>query len=110
MYAGSLVPQQRLIDCDTHDSVDDLDRIRLDRLVGGQRQRTTGRKLEGRPVARADDGAAILVPLALAQRPVVVRAAILDGVEPAAAVVDADEGARRDGDKLDRAGRELVGG
>ena len=54
--------------------------------------------LSGRPVAqvergavaRTDDAARVLLPVALAERAVVVRAAILERVELAAAVVDAD--------------------
>jgi hypothetical protein len=41
-------------------------------------------------VARADDDALVLLPVALAQRPVVVRAAVLERVKLAAAVVDAN--------------------
>jgi hypothetical protein len=59
-------------------------------------------------MAGADDATAVLVPVALAERAVVVRAAILDRVELAAAVVDADEEASL-ADDLRRAGRELVG-
>src|SRR5581483_8507293 len=44
----------------------------------------------GTPVAGADDRADLLVPVPLAERPVVVGAAVLDRVERAAAVVDAD--------------------
>ena len=65
------------------------------------------REVERRAVARADDPAAILVPVALAERAVVVRAAVLDRVQLAAAVVDADEEAAV-ADDLRRAGRELV--
>jgi hypothetical protein len=58
-------------------------------------------------VAGADDPAEILVPVALAERAVVVRAAILDRIELAAAVVDADEEAAV-ADDLRGAGRERV--
>ena len=46
--------------------------------------------VEARAVPRADDDALVRVPVALAERPVVVRAAVLDRDELAAAVVDAD--------------------
>ncbi|HET7353449.1 MAG TPA: hypothetical protein VFJ11_05295, partial [Gaiellaceae bacterium] len=56
---------------------------------------------------RADDAAAVLVPVALAERAVVVRAAILDRLQLAAAVVDTDAETSLAND-LGRAGRELV--
>src|SRR6059058_1973174 len=88
-------------------AVDDAYRIGLHRLGGRQRDRPPGRELELRPVARTDDAAAVLVPVALAKRAVVVRAAVLDRVELAAAVVDPDEQASLAND-LRRPGRELV--
>jgi hypothetical protein len=54
----------------------------------------------------ADDPAQILVPVALAERAVVVRAAVLDREQLAAAVVDADEEVA-EADDLRGAGREL---
>src|SRR5579859_1408414 len=88
-------------------AVDDADRVRRDRLRRGQGYRPAGGQLEHRAVARADDAAAILVPVALAERAVVVRAAILDRVQLAGAVVDADEEAPL-ADDLRRAGRERI--
>jgi len=58
-------------------------------------------------VARTDDPALVLVPVALAERAVVVRAAVLDRVQRAAAVVDADPEVAFP-DDLRRAGRERV--
>src|SRR5207248_393945 len=66
------------------------------------------RELERGAVARAHNRAVVFVPRALAERPVVVGAAILDRVERAAAVVDADVGARPRDDQLDGTRRELV--
>src|SRR5207248_10337298 len=65
-------------------------RKRLDRLVRRKRERLAGAEIEARPVARALHGARLLVELALHQRPVVVRAAVLDRVDLAVAVEDAD--------------------
>src|SRR5438270_1196592 len=89
------------------DAVLDEDRVRLHGLVGGQRPRRARLEVEGRAVARADHATHVLVPLALAERPVVVRAAVFDRVELPGAVVDAD---RRpaERDDLRRAGREVV--
>src|SRR5438132_13719452 len=62
-----------------------------------------------RAVARADHGARLFLPLTFAEGTVVVRAAILDRKQVAAAVVDADH--QRSGDHdLDAARRELVRG
>ena len=89
------------------DPVLDRDGVRRDRLVRRQRQRDARLEVERRAVARADHAAHVLLPLALAERPVVVRAAVLERVELAVAVVDAD---RRpaERDDLRRAGPELV--
>ena len=59
----------------------DDDGERVDGDVGGQGHRLAGAQVEQRAVARALDGALVLVELALGERPVVVRAAVLDGVE-----------------------------
>src|SRR5437016_10826183 len=61
----------------------------LDVLGGGQREHGTGAQVEAGAVARADD--AETVPLTLAERAVVVAAAILDRVELAVDAVDTDE-------------------
>src|SRR5690242_14548130 len=80
---------------------------RLDVLGGGQREHGAGAQVEAGAVARADDAEA--VPLALAQRAVVMAAAILDRVELSVDAVDADEERTRlddldapFGDRLDR--------
>src|SRR5215204_5989342 len=67
-----------------------LDDAVLDRDVRGQCQWLSGAQVESRAVARALDGAALLVQLALDQLPVVVRAPVLDREERAGAVEDAD--------------------
>jgi len=56
----------------------------------GLGERLPARELERRAVARAHHRAGLLVPVAFAERTVVVRAAVLDGVERPAAVEDAD--------------------
>src|SRR4029079_18954366 len=55
-----------------------------------KRQRLAGPEVELGAVTRADHGAGLVVPRAEADGAVVVRAAILDRVQLAAAVVDAD--------------------
>ena len=75
----------------------------VDGLVGRQRERPPGRRSNVEPWRGQTTVHVVLVPVALAERPVVVRAAILDREELAAAVVDADERPGRD-DELHRAG------
>src|SRR5436190_5570576 len=70
-------------------AVPNHDLERLDVLGGGQREHGAGTQVEAGAVAGADDAEA--VPLALAQRAVVVAAAILDRVELPVDAVDADE-------------------
>src|SRR5581483_3868927 len=72
------------------DPVDDPHPVDVHRLIGGERQRAAGADVEVRPVTRADDDTGLRIELALAQRTVVVRAAILDRVELSVEVVDAD--------------------
>src|SRR3954451_327401 len=94
MYLGSVVGQQRTTSADVdtdHSVVADRHGIRRDRLVRRQCQCVSGGEIELRAVPRAADAARVFVPLALAERAVVVRAAILDRIERAGAVVDADE-------------------
>src|SRR3954469_20301552 len=67
----------------------DHDLDRLDVLGCGRGQHGAGAQVETGAVARADDAEAI--PLALAQRAVVVAAAVLDRVELAVDAVDTDE-------------------
>src|SRR4051794_16635480 len=62
----------------------------LDRLEGGERPRPAAGEVEEGAVARALDGAGGGVELALGERAVVVGAAVLDRVEGAVAVEDAD--------------------
>src|SRR5919199_783047 len=68
----------------------DRDREGLDGNVRGQRQRLAGVQVEARPVPRALDRAVVLVELALDERAVVVRAAVLDREDLAVAVEDPD--------------------
>ena len=65
---------------------------RLDRRQG---QRATRADVDVRAVARADRDAVVALEVALAQRAVVVRAAILERVVLAVQVVDADRDRRR---------------
>src|ERR687898_2479907 len=65
-------------------------RERLHRLKSWERLRPAGAEVEEGAVARAFDGAGGRVELALGQRPVVVGAAVLDRVQGALAVEDAD--------------------
>src|SRR6478672_13502255 len=58
-------------------------------LSGGKRQDSAGAQVEAGAVTGADDAEAL--PLALAQRAVVVAAAILDRVESAVDAIHADE-------------------
>src|SRR4051812_41331310 len=62
----------------------------LDRLEGGERLRPAGGEVEERAVAGALHGTGGGVELALGERPVVVGAAVLDRVQGAVAVEDAD--------------------
>src|SRR5215207_850179 len=68
----------------------DHDREGVDRFVGGKGQRLSGPQIEERAVARAFDGALRAIELALGQRTVVVRAAVLDGEQLATAVEHPD--------------------
>ena len=62
---------------------------RLDGEDGRERERLPAADVDVRAVPRADGVALVEVEVALAERPVVVRAAILDRVDLAAEVVDA---------------------
>src|SRR6185503_6647242 len=68
----------------------DADGECVDGNVGGEVLRLPGAKIEPGSVPRALDPAALLVQLAIGQRPVVVRAAVLDREELACAVEDPD--------------------
>src|SRR6476469_5585768 len=81
------------VDLQSDGVVLDRYRERLDRLKGGERLRPAGGEVEERAVAGALDGTGGGIELSLGQRPVVVGAAILDRVERAVAVEDADLGA-----------------
>src|SRR5262245_13055446 len=94
-------------DVDLDGAVLDAHREGADREVGGQAQRLAGLEIEHRAVAGAGHGAVLLVPAPEADGAVVVRAAILDRVQLAAAVVDADA-ERADLDELHLAGRKLL--
>src|SRR5690349_13821413 len=78
------------VDLQSDGVVLDRNRERLDGLESGERLRPAGGEVEEGAVARALDGAGGGVELALGQRPVVMGAAILDRVEGAVAVEDAD--------------------
>jgi hypothetical protein len=64
--------------------------VGVDRHVGRQRQRAARAQVEQRAVARALDRALLLVEVALRERSVVVRAAVLDREDLALAVEHAD--------------------
>src|SRR5918997_4881409 len=68
----------------------DADGESVDGNVGGEVGRLPRAQVEPRPVPRALDPAAVLVQLALGERPVVVGAPVLDGVQRAGAVEDPD--------------------
>src|SRR5919199_3925595 len=87
----------------------DRDREGLDGNVRGQRQRLAGVEIEARPVPGALDRAPVLVELALDERPVVVRAAVLDREDLAVAVEDPDLEVLPL-DQAHRAGRQLGDG
>src|SRR3954452_16402400 len=78
------------VDLQSDGVVLDRNRERLDGLESGERLRPAGGEVEEGAVARALDGAGGDVELALGERAVVVGAAILDRVEGAIAVEDAD--------------------
>src|SRR5438477_3622421 len=75
--------------------------------VGGQREGAPTPDVEARAVARAEGDAGLRVPVAEAEGPVVVRAAILQRVQLAVAVVDAHR-VRLRVDELHLAGRNLL--
>src|SRR5829696_6634018 len=75
---------------DRYHAVPHRDRERVHGLVGGEVQGLSGPQVELGSVPGAFDRARGLVELALHQQAVVVRAAVLDGEEPAVAVEDAD--------------------
>ena len=75
---------------DLDDSVLDADGERLDGLDAGSVRGSPGADVDVRAVAWADRDAVVGIEVALAQRPVVVRAAILERVVLAVQVVDAD--------------------
>src|SRR5271154_2059674 len=93
MYSASVVGQQRIgsdAKLDHDHAVLDPHREGPHRQVRGERERTSALEIEARPVPRAGDRARLLVPVAEAERAVVVGAAILDRVQLALTVVDAD--------------------
>src|SRR6185295_19178869 len=94
------------VDLQSDGVVLDRYRERLDGLESGERLRPAGGEVEEGAVAGALDRAAGGVELALGERPVVVRAAVLDRVQGAVAVEDADLGAVLL-DQAHLAGREL---
>src|SRR5215210_4477187 len=72
------------------DAVGDRHLERLDRQVGGERQGAARPHVEARTVAGADGHAFLGLEIAFGERPVVVRAPVLDRVIIASQVVDAD--------------------
>src|ERR1051326_69357 len=89
--------------------VHDGRRERLHRGEGWKSLRPAGAQVEEGTVARARGRAGGWIELALGERPVVVRAAVLDRVQGALAVEDADL-APVVLDQAHRAGRQLGGG
>jgi len=71
-------------------AVEHRDRVRGNCGERRQAHRDPALEIEPRSVPRTDDHAGLGLPVALAQRPVVVRAAVLDREEPPTAVVDTD--------------------
>src|SRR5512132_82655 len=67
--------------------------VRRDGKVRGQGERRAAAQVEARAVAGAHDLAGLTVPLALAEGAVVVRAAVLDGMQLTLAVIQADRDA-----------------
>ena len=88
--------------------VADRDRKSLHGEVRRQRERPAGSDLESGAVTRTDDDA-LLGLHTLRERAVVVRAAILDGVERPAAVVDADVDGPAETSFIDPAGSSSSG-
>src|SRR5436305_13828174 len=78
------------VDLQSDGVVLDRNRERLDGLESGERLRPAAGEVEEGAVPRALDRAGGGVELALGERPVVVRAAVLDRVIGAVAVEDAD--------------------
>src|ERR671937_635464 len=85
----------------------DPHRKRLHRQHGRERQRAPGADLDVRAVARADRIALLGIEVPLAERPVVVRAPVLERAVPAAEVVDADRDLTRV-DDLHRPRRQVL--
>ena len=83
-------------------------RERVDRDIGRQRQGAARRDVEAGAVPGADGDPLAAVEVALAERAVVVRAPVLERVQLAVAVVDADREQRLGRDDPDRARRQLV--
>src|SRR3954447_14103499 len=75
---------------DDHAVVPDAHRIGVDRDVRRQSQRAARLDIEPRAVARTDDDSLTAIEVALAERPVVVRAPILEREELTVAIVDPD--------------------
>ena len=91
-------PSAVSVDLDAHPAVLDADGEAVDRLEGGKRERRARRDVEAGAVTRADRDALVDIPFAFAERAVVVRAAVLDRVQAAVAVVDADRDRARPDD------------
>src|SRR3954451_6739054 len=98
------------VDLQSDGVVLDRNRERLDGLESGKRLRPAVGEVEEGAVARALDGAGGDVELALGERAVVMRAAVLDRVEGAVAVEDADLGPIRGIDQLHLSARQFARG
>src|SRR5207244_11796197 len=76
----AFVERHGLCDLDLQDPVLHADGKRLNRKDGGKRERPPAADVDVRAVPRADGVALVEIEVALAERAVVVRAAILDRV------------------------------
>src|SRR6476469_9528812 len=84
---AEILAKRSSLSLDEHLAPADGDRERVDALGGGQRQRRAGAHVEVGAVAGALDAEAVAV--ALAERAVIVAAAVLDGVIGTVDQVDA---------------------
>src|SRR5690242_5943246 len=80
----------RSVDLHSNHAVLDEHRVGVDGHVRRQVQGLSGPQVKARPVTRTLDHAIVLVQLSVHELAVVMRAAILDGEDLAAAVDDAD--------------------
>ncbi len=83
-------PARSRVELDDDAPLLDLDRVGRDGQDGRERERATAADVDPGTVARTDGDPGLGVQLALGERAVVVRAAVLDRVQLAAEVVDPD--------------------